>query len=471
MSVGHADRPSTLTTALFAVAGMPVAALTLAIGVYLPRHFASHVGISLAAVGSAFAIVRLLDISVDLLLGLAMDRTRTPWGRYRVWMVVGAPILMVAVYMLFIQPVAVTPFTLMVWLLVLYLGMSILSLAHAAWAATLAPSYDERSRLFGRMAALGIVGSLSVLLAPMVVGWTGGSDAQTVPVMGWMIICATPVVVALATLATTERIRPNLGPRHVRVQDYWALISRPTMRRILLADFCLALGPGWLGATVLFFLVDARGFSLSEATLLLVVATCSGFVGAPLLSRLAMRWSKHRALMLSTVGYAATLGAIVVAPKGSMAFAAAIMFVMGCFNAGFAALLRAMTADVSDELRLEQNRERAGLLYALVTLTSKVAGACSIFLTFTVLERIGYDPASGPANTATALRGLEIASIAGPIGFVLLGGLCCLGYRLTAERHAQIRVALDAREASAAGAAPCSPMTAGSNMPPPAAKP
>ena len=113
---------------LFSAAGMPVAAIATAIAIYLPRHFASHVGISLAAVGGAFAIVRLLDISVDLLLGLAMDRTRTPLGRYRVWMLGGIPIVLLAVYMLFVDPAGVTMATLIVWLLVLYLGMSTLQL-------------------------------------------------------------------------------------------------------------------------------------------------------------------------------------------------------------------------------------------------------------------------------------------------------------------------------------------------------
>lgn len=445
----RSGRPLTLPgVLLFATAGMPVAAITTAIAIYLPRHFASHVGISLAAVGSAFAIVRLLDISVDLFLGLAMDRTRTAVGRYRAWMLAGVPIVLLAVYMLFVDPAGVTMVTLIVWLLVLYLGMSTLALAHAAWAATLAPSYHERSRLFGVMAALGIAGSLSIFLAPVILERLGRSDAEAVRMMGWMIIVATPITVCLVAAFTRERIRPDLEARRFQLRDYWELITRPSMLRILIADFCFSLGPGWLSATVLFFLIDARGFSLAQANILLALSISAGFLGAPLVSRLAVRWSKHRALMVSAIGYAFTLCAIVAAPRANMPMAVLVMFLMGFFNAAFAALLRAMTADVSDELRLEQGQERAGLLYAIITLTTKAAGAISIFLTFTVLERIGYDAKAGAANDADALRGLEIASIAGPVGFVLLGAACCLGYRLTAERHGEIRRELDAREAA-----------------------
>ena len=44
-----------LSTALaFASIGLPMQAITIAVGVYLPRHYASHVGLDLAVVGSRF---------------------------------------------------------------------------------------------------------------------------------------------------------------------------------------------------------------------------------------------------------------------------------------------------------------------------------------------------------------------------------------------------------------------------------
>jgi Na+/melibiose symporter-like transporter len=124
------------------------------------------------------------------------------------------------------------------------------------------------------------------------------------------------------------------------------------------------------------------------------------------------------------------------------------MFVAGFFAAGFTVLTRAMTADVSDEVRLEQGKERAGLLFALTTLTNKIAGAFSIFLTFQVLSRTGYDARAGAVNSAEAIRAMEIAYLAGPLIFVTIGGACFIGYRLTAERHAEIRRQLEARDAS-----------------------
>jgi Na+/melibiose symporter-like transporter len=109
-----------------------------------------------------------------------------------------------------------------------------------------------------------------------------------------------------------------------------------------------------------------------------------------------------------------------------------------------------MTADVADEVRLRQGKERSGLLYALTTLTSKIAAGASIFLTFNVLSQVGYDPKLGQANSPEAIQALMLCFLVGPVVFVMLGALTMIGYRLDAERAADVRRQLDARDAGLA---------------------
>lgn len=131
---GNLSLPAALA---FAAISLPLSALGLSVGVQLPPYFASQLGVSLAVVGGAFGIVRLLDIWLDPIIGLGMDRTRTRFGRYRVWMVAGAPLLIAAVYMLYNAPKGATQVYLIIWLLAMYLGQSIMGLSHSAWAAVL----------------------------------------------------------------------------------------------------------------------------------------------------------------------------------------------------------------------------------------------------------------------------------------------------------------------------------------------
>jgi GPH family glycoside/pentoside/hexuronide:cation symporter len=440
--------PLPLSTALaFAATSLPIAAVAIAISVYLPRHYASHLGVDLAVVGAAFFIVRMIDIPIDGLLGWTMDKTRTSWGRYRVWTILGAPVLMAGIYFLFMPPGGAGLGYLIVWLLLMYLGNSILTLSHVAWAATLAPHYDERSRLFGIMTGLGVLGAASVLAIPIINEARGASDAGNVATMGWFIFLLTPIATALVIWRTPERIAPEITGHQFRMRDYWALIARPSFARILLADLCLSLGPGWMSALYLFFFTDSRGYTTGQASVLLAIYILAGIVGAPLMGRLAMKISKHRAVMVATTGYSLVLVSLMAIPQGNMVIGAFPMFMAGFLAAGFNVLTRAMTADVADEVRLEQGKERAGLLYALTVMTTKIAGAFSIGLTFVVLSRVGYIAKEGAVNTPEAIHNLELAYLIGPVVFVMLGGACMLGYRLGSERHADIRRQLDERDA------------------------
>ena len=74
----------------FAATSLPLSALGIAVSVHLPAYFAANIGVELAVVGAAFAIVRFIDIPIEPTLGILMDRTRSPIGRYRLWTLLGS---------------------------------------------------------------------------------------------------------------------------------------------------------------------------------------------------------------------------------------------------------------------------------------------------------------------------------------------------------------------------------------------
>nr|QQZ50418.1 MFS transporter [Phenylobacterium glaciei] len=185
----------------------------------------------------------------------------------------------------------------------------------------------------------------------------------------------------------------------------------------------LTLGPGWMSALYIFFFTDSRGYTGTEASSLLLVYVLAGILGAPLTARLAQKFSKHRTLMVTTTAYSLGLCMVMVIPKGNVVAAIPVMFWCGFMAAGFDLMIRAMLADVGDEVRLEQGQERISLIYALNSLAGKIASAFAIGVTFPLLGKLGYKAAEGAVNTPAAIRALEWAYIAGPIIFVMLGSL------------------------------------------------
>jgi Na+/melibiose symporter-like transporter len=337
------------------------------------------------------------------------------------------------------------------WLLVLYLALSILGLGHSAWAATLATSYDGRGRVFGVLQVIAIVALLAMLSIPAVLGRGAKGDAASVHAMGWFVIALAPVAIGIAALFTPERISPShhSGARF-RLTDVLAVLGKPDLLRLYAAQMAMTLGPGWMTTIYLFFTRDFMRFSTSQASILLLFYVIAGLGGAPAAAWTATRIGKHRTVMVLALAYSLGLTTVLFAPKGVLVGSIPVNLWCGFFGAGFALSIRSMLADVADEVRLDHGRDRLSLIYSIDSVAAKVASAGAIVVSYRILSWLGYQPALGHANTPEAIRGLGLTFVSGPIACVMLGALFMVGWRMTAERHGEVRAALDARDAEAA---------------------
>jgi GPH family glycoside/pentoside/hexuronide:cation symporter len=431
------------TLLAFSAAGLPVGALTTPLLVYLPNYYAGYIGVGLGAVGLIFMTVKLLDLVFDPLLGMVMDQTRTPIGRYRFWMIVGAPILMLGVYMLFMAEPGAGAGYLMGWLIVLYIGFSMLVLSQSAWAGTLARRYSDRSNIFAGLTVTGVIAAVTVLLWPSL---AKVAPVAVVPTMGWLTILSIPLAVAIVGIFVREPIVARReGADRLSLSELPGLIGHKSMMKLLATDLLLTLGPGFTSPLYLFFFKGARGYTDKEAAALLVLYIVSGLVAAPLWALVANRLQKHRTLLLTALLYSAAQAMVVLIPHHNMPLMSLGMFLAGAIAAAFGFLIRAMVADVADEIRLETGKERAGLLYALISSTVKI-GTASAVITLPLLGVFGFNPKPGAVNTPEAMHALVATYVVLPVVAVALGGLVMLTYRLDRARHAEIRAALDERD-------------------------
>ena len=239
----------------FSIATFPVSSLAVALFVYLPPYLTGALNVPLATVGTVWAAVRIADLFVDPVLGHLMDRTQTPFGRYRVWLAAGTPVLMLAVFMLFMARHGVSGVYVFVWLFVMYVGISTLQLSQWSWAASLARDYHERSRVFGVLTATGVAATVAALLVPATAPSFGFDSNEGVRAVGWFIILLSPIAVAITFFTTPERINPNVGEQF-KLGDYLEIITKPEVLRLFLCEVCVILGPGWMSALYLFYFRD-----------------------------------------------------------------------------------------------------------------------------------------------------------------------------------------------------------------------
>ena len=265
----------------------------------------------------------------------------------------------------------------------------------------------------------------------------------------------TPLTVVLTLRFVPEQINPRRSNARwaAPIRDYIDLVKRPELIRLFVMTFGTTLGPGWMANLYIFFFTLARGFTTGQASLLLIFYVLAGALGAPLVGLIASRFSKHRTLIAATIFYSLGLCTVMIIPKADFWLTVPVMMWCGYWGAGFDLMAGAMMADVGDHVRLDQGKERMGLLFAVISLAAKVANAGAVMIAYPLLAVTGFVPTLGVHNTPSAISGLEVCFILGPIFFVALGGACCIGWKLDAKRHAQIRNELEARDAALMGAA------------------
>ncbi|QTC92545.1 MFS transporter [Brevundimonas goettingensis] len=443
-----APRRSNAVLAAFSTVCLPLAAFGVALPVTLPEYYATHVGLDIAMVGFVFMAVRAFDIAADPLIGAAMDRTRTRFGRYRPWMAASTPILMLAALMVFVmvKPGA-GPFYLFAWLLVLYIGFSVGTLSQLGWAAVLAPQYDQRSRVYAWWQAFNIIGVIAILILPAAVVQLGlGDYVAGVHVMGWAIVVALPVTIGLALFAVPEPVNAG-APAHGGLKAYWDIVKRPTVARLLASDVVLGVAPGITGALLFFFFDQVKGYDKAAASIFMLLYFVGGLCGAPIWAKLATRIGKHRALAIASLIFAALYVVATLLPGGSFALTAVAMFIAGLPYAAGLFLLRAMMADAGDEVRLETGVDRTALMFSILSATTKL-GHVFALIPYVVLGWVGFQaepPAGG--NSPTSLLVLQVLFIAVPALLIASAAVILRRYPLTPARHDEIRQALEARDA------------------------
>lgn len=446
--------------AVFAAPCLPLAALGLPLTVYLPAYYSEHIGVPFAAVGLAFMLVRLVDMGFDPMIGGLMDRTRTRFGRFKPWLVIGAPILMLGIYLLFMAEPGAGVLDLWISLFIVYIGFSICTLAQVSWASLLSRGYNERSRIYAWWQGANVIGALVIVLLPVLLeNVLGLSHSTGVRAMGVFLIVIIPITVALPAMLVIEPA-PQAAQAAPRLADYLLVFRSDAMRKAILVDLLLGIGINVAGTLFFFFFRHAKGLSAAEASILIFIYLAASLVGAPLWARAAALWGKHIALAAAaTLFIAAQIISGLLLP-GIFWVLAIGMFAVGLPGSATQLLLRSMVADAADEGRLRTGRDDTGMLFGYITAVNKVGTALAVGIGF------GFLGLAGVETDAEAVVGLSSIALHGvyvgvPCFLSALALPLLLRYPLTAEKHAEIRRLLDEQATNStltadAGAAPVS---------------
>ena len=431
-------------TRLFAygVTGLPLATLLLPLYIYLPAYYAEDLGLGFATVGIVLLIARFSDVLTDPVVGALSDKVVTRFGRRRVWMVAGVPILLVSAHMLFQPHEAAGAGYLMLWTVMAYLGVTMILLPYNAWGAELSPDYHQRSRITGSRESFVVLGTLLAAGLPSLLGGDRGAALEG---LEWMLWLTLPLclLITLSVVPEGQRVwRRSTGWR----QGTAILIGNRPFRRLVLAYLLNGVANGLPASLFLLFVAHVIG-QPEWAGPLLFVYFLSGVVAIPIWLRLSVRFGKHRVWTGAMLWAVAAFMFVPLLGPGDQWGFLVICIATGLSLGADLVLPASMQADVVDLDTLRSGQQRTGVYFAIWGMATKLALALAVGIAFPLLDLAGFT-ADSVGNSETGLFALAALYSLLPAAFKIAAVTLFWGYPITAERQRRIRAMIRARTIS-----------------------
>jgi GPH family glycoside/pentoside/hexuronide:cation symporter len=430
--------------------GLAIPPMTLMI----PAFFSETMGLSLAAVGAIAGSMRLIHLVTDPLTGALSDRTHTRFGRRRPWIVAGAGLALISIWMLFAPPVrTATPQYLALALFLFYLATSLIQIPYYAWGAEYPATPYGRARMLSIREVIALAGVLLSGLAPLFAALAGfranGREAMGALAIGLAV--ALPAAVAVLVLAVPE---PLVRPADVRTpslldtaRDFWRALATNRAYRICVIGFqSINIGLA-VGQSISYFYLS-RILHLEKlfGVLLLILGVCA-VVSAPLWVALSKRFEVRAIIAVCCIAAAVfhALGFLVL-PPGQPIPLLAIEIVTALLMTPVIILSPTIQALAIEQGALDAGVDRAGTYVSLNQLVSQVANAAPFIALFPLLAWAGFEPAA-KTTPPHALAALRFAGIFGPAPFEIFGALIVLSFPIDRKRATANAALILAQEA------------------------
>lgn len=439
----------------FALPQIPHGFAILPVINYVPAFYSDHFGLPLAMVGLMLVFSRFTDVITDPILGIISDKTRSRFGRRKLYIVLGLPMMLAATWFVFVPPAMPTLDYLFWGLFFMYLGFTIVDIPYAAWGAELSSNYDERSKVAATRSAFGSLGSLLTLSIPVVMQAMGQTDiAKIMMVMALAFLVTQPALFALALWKVPERPATELpaGQTASSGRGVWraklaALIANRPLIQLLGAIVLLISGMA-IGATLnmIVFTHVAKAPDLFAGAVF--VQNVVAIAAVPIWLMVARRVGKHRAAAIAVMIIAVASAGTFSVGAGDGYRLASLVVLVGVGMGAVMFLFSAMLADLVDRDLLKTGEERTALYFAAGGMAGKLAAVFGVLIGTAIPGLAGFQP-SDASHTPEAL--LVLRAIYAFVAPVLAVPAIILLWTYPLDRAAQedLRRQIDAHRGAA----------------------
>jgi len=431
------------------------------VGIYYLNFLTDVVRINPALAGTVFLISKIYDAVTDPFEGILTDRTRTPLGRRRPYLLAGVVLVFLSFFALWYPVDYAEEWQRFVFVVVAYLFfstvVSIVKLSYNALAAELTLDYDERTSLSSFRIFFSVVSSLLSAVLPLEIVKRAPSVSSGYVTMGLAFGTFFALPFIATVISTRERPAFQQDVRPFRWREAFVEPFRVRTFVHALVMYLLAfIAIDAVMSTVIYYMKYylGRGDEANYVTGTLLLAE---IVALPFYNWLSRRTNKRVGYIVGASVWIATMVfsfAVVPAAPSFVIYVFAALVGLGV--GGVVVVIYAIFPDIPDVDELKTGRRREGVYSSMIAFTRKLSGAVALFLVSNSLALAGYvmpveEVVGGTTQlveqpqSETFILTLRLIFALVPILLVGLSLFFAFRYPLTSEVHQRLCRVLEAR--------------------------
>lgn len=389
------------------------------ISYFLMIYFTDTVGMAPLFVGNLFLVARIWDAFNDPMMGFVVDNTRSKWGKFRPWILLGAVLNSIVMIFMFRKPAGMTGFSMYAYFSVMYIlwGMTytVIDIPYWSMLPSLSSTKEERDsmsvipRIFASLAWL-LMGAFAIKMVSML---GNGDDAKgySMLAVGIAVVFVVTSVITVAFVKDRSCFGETGDKKAERttVKDALHVIMANDQLKVFIGVvLCYNLVVQLAGGVAIYYFTYVAG----DKDLYPIFTTAAQFaeIGAlflfPVLSK---GLSKKQVFAIASFSPAIGLVGLVVsgffAPQN-----VAIIAVCGVlYKLGSGLTLGATTvmlADVIDYGQVKLGSRNESIIASFQTLLVKTASAVSAWLIGVGLTIVGY--VANAEQSAATIMGMRV---------------------------------------------------------------
>ncbi len=407
---------------------------------FLLFYYTDVVGVSAAAVAVGIIMMcsRLFDGVSDLIMGVIIDRTKSPFGKARIWILRLVVPYAIGTVLLFAVPVGWSETAKLIYIFFSYnLAFTVLftgiNLPYATLTALMTQDQYERSVLSIFRMILATCGTLFIKTCTLPVVRFFGNDARAWT-MTFIVFGALEIVTFMITfLFTRERVNTADDDKRLKIPvtlGFKALVKNKYWFMAALNPILIFIAQGINGSAEVYYTKIVLGNSDLVGTFS-VALQATQIICMFFIARFVKKFGKRNVLMIGA--------AIMIAGYSIMGIGADNLTVLiaGCMlrgvgNAGISACMFAMVTDTIEYGEWKTGIRTEGLINSAASFGQKIGNGLSSVILGAILSIGGY-VGTAVTQTAGAITAIKVSYIYVPVILTVIQVIVLAFYHLDKE--------------------------------------